>query len=173
MKQIIFNFMRIGTLSILLFLLSAQPGNSQSISDKNDIVKNVKYTVTNGTVYITYDLSGNEEQLFAISLILKKADYKNFTYLPKTVTGDIGDDQTAGKNKEIIWELRNDFPEGLSGEDYYFIVQAEEVDGSANILTWAGIGIAAAVAAVTYIIVGNGNSSENSSNSFPSPPGRP
>ncbi len=175
MKRITRFLIKPGILSLSLFLLIVQNVFSQSASSNSnsDNVENVNYTVSNGKVFVSYNLPGNSSQLYKVSLTLRKANDKNFVYIPQTVSGDIGEGRFAGSNKSIIWKIVNDFPNGISGEDFYFVVQAEKVEEGSNMLMWAGIGIAAVAAAVTYIIVGTSKGTNNSNNSFPPPPGRP
>lgn len=174
MRQKIRSFSK-GKIVVLLFLLTLQTGYPQSNSNtgNSENVEHVSYTVSDGKILVSYDLMGDSEQLYNVSLILRKTGDKNFNYIPKTVSGDIGEGHFAGINKRITWEIKNDFPNGISGEDFYFIVQAEKLKDGSNILTWVGIGVAAVAAAVTTIIVSGSNSTNNSKSSFPPPPGRP
>jgi len=175
MKRITGFFIEQEILVLSLFLLTAQTIFSQptSNSGSSDNVENVNYTVSNGRVFISYDLRGDKDQLYKVFLALRRTNDKSFAYIPKTVSGDIGEGHFAGINKGIVWEIKNDFPDGISGEDFYFIVQAEKVESGSNILMWAGIGVAAVAAAVTYIIVGGSKGTNSSNSSFPPPPGRP
>lgn len=177
MKRIINFFIQPGIITLALFLLTARASLPQSLLNNSgdNIVDNVNYTVSNGTVYVTYNLFGESDQLYKISLILKRESDKDMAYVPRAVSGDIGEGNFAGQNRQIIWEMKNDFPDGLVGDDFYFAVQAEEINESSNILMWAGVGVAAAAAALAYIIVGGESESSggNSSGSFPDPPGRP
>jgi len=171
-------FQKLALITILFFLLITLTALPQTVSTgKNtDIIENVNYTVSNEKVFVSYDLLGESDQIYKVSLMLRSVGSKDVIYVPKTVSGDIGEGHFAGKGKQIIWDIKKDFPEGLSGEDYYFIVQAEEINSSSNILMWAGIGVAAVAAIVTYVVVGgddNGSSKTNPESSFPQPPGRP
>ena len=161
--------------SLMLILITVHAVFSQSVSNKSgeDNVENVHYTVSNGKILVSYDLLGNSDKLYNVSLTLRKATNKSFVYIPKTVSGDIGEGHFAGKDKGIIWEIKNDFPNGISGDDFYFIVQAAKVEEGTNILMWTGIGIAAVAAAVTYLITGSTKDTNNPKSSFPPPPGRP
>ncbi|MFI5236317.1 MAG: hypothetical protein ACHQLA_00085 [Ignavibacteriales bacterium] len=168
---------------VMLFsftLMIVQPVIPQSTSgDKEgDIAENVKFTVINKKIYINYDLPGNSNQLYDVSLILKRISNSEAVYEPITVSGDIGEGRHGGKNKLITWDMQKDFPGGLSGEDFYFVVRAEKITEESNLLMWAGIGLATVAAVVTYVVVGGAEteSSEQDpggSGSFPPPPGRP
>lgn len=158
---------------LLVLLFASDPALSQTtLNNESIVVENVSYIVAGGKVFIKYDLIGSNEQSYKVSLALKRSSNSNIIYIPKTVSGDIGEIDSAGKNKEITWEIKNDFPQGLSGEDYYFVVQAEKIDESSNLLTWVGIGAAAIVTVVSYLIIGQ-NDSGNTGSSFPPPPNRP
>ncbi|OGU33795.1 MAG: hypothetical protein A2068_10985 [Ignavibacteria bacterium GWB2_35_6b] len=174
MKREKISSIKTGIITITLFLLISQASISQSLSNNNseDIVENVNYTISNGDVFVKYDLLGDSDQLYKVSVVLKSESSKDLTYTPRAVSGDIGEGHFAGKNKQIVWKIKNDFPNGLPGDDFYFVVQAEKINESSNIIMWAGIGVAAVAAAITYIIVG-GNESGNPGSSFPPPPGRP
>jgi len=73
-----------------------------------------------------------------------------------------------------VWAISQEFPEGLQGSDFYFVVQAEEVGQapSSQIMTWIGSGVAVLAAAATYLILTNYKPGSNgpSSSGFPSPP---
>ncbi|MCL5021356.1 MAG: hypothetical protein M1339_06835, partial [Bacteroidetes bacterium] len=98
----------------------------------------------------------------------------SFQYSPKQLKGDIGVGKYGGADREIVWDLRDEFPMGLQGSDYYFVVDAKDIESghSAGILTWIGAGAAVIIAAVTYVIVMH-NGGPRSPSSYPAPPGRP
>jgi hypothetical protein len=163
-------------LSLIVIITPVVFSQSISNSKDGDVAENVEYKVANGKVIITYDLPGSTDQLYDVSLILKRTSNVEDAYEPKSVSGDIGEERYGGKNKQIIWEIKKDFPEGLTGEDFYFIIRAEKINEGSNILMWAGFGLAAVAAVVTYVVVGEESesaSTQNPGSSFPLPPGRP
>jgi hypothetical protein len=165
-----------GKLIITLFLFYTQTIVSQPEGTKSsDIVENVKYNVVNGRVMINYDLEGNADETYKVFLTLRRTGNSNIIYTPISVSGDIGEGHFAGSGRQIIWDMSKDFPEGLSGEDYYFVINATETSSSISSLVWIGIGVAAAAGAVAaFIFSHNGNgSSQEKVPSFPMPPGRP
>jgi hypothetical protein len=168
---------RLRWLPTLILLVTTSAFAQSTTENVNSIAENVKYLVSDGKVYITYDLPGSTNQLYDVSLILKRAGKVEAGYEPITVSGNIGESQRGGKNKQIIWDLKKDFPEGLAGEDFYFIVRAEKIDEGSDFLIWvAGIGLAAVAAVVTYTVVSDESESSSSQSpvgSFPPPPGRP
>ena len=170
-------FNAVELLTFILILLSTQMGVSQTDPDNNssEIVDNVNYSVADDKVIVTYDLLGDPDQLYKVSLILRRTSSKDVMYIPKTVSGDIGEGHYSGKGKRIVWNIKEDFPGGLSGQDFYFMIRAVKIESGPDILLWTGIGVAAVAAVATYLIVGSesGSDSGNSSGSFPLPPGRP
>jgi len=173
----------IGVKALIVTLLLITQGSTIMAQTENgnktsSNVENVSYKVSGSKVIINYDLIGNSKQLYKVSLILRRTSSTDVKYVPKTVTGDIGEGKFAGEGRQIIWDIEKDFPGGLSGEDYYFIIQAEKVNpSSSDFLLWTGLGVAAAAAIVTYIVVGNQNGTSNpeipGGGTFPPPPGRP
>lgn len=149
--------------------------NLSDLGINGDNVKNVHFSLANGNVIINYDLIGNINKVYSVKIYLKKGNDSSYQYAPQMLTGDVGTGKFAGKNRQIIWAMNEEFPDGLPGKDYYFIVDAEEINQSSNFLTWIGVGVAAIAAAATYIVVNNKIISKNNSAeaSFPPPPGRP
>jgi len=72
---------------------------------------NVKIKTTDEQLIIEYDLTGESQSLYEVSLKFKLVDGNYIT--PKTLRGDIGE-VTAGPGKIIVWELYKDI-NGLSG----------------------------------------------------------
>lgn len=160
------SFILVSETSAAVEFLELQPAGNN--------VKNVHFSIANGNVIVNYDLIGNPDKLYTIKLFLKKGNDTNYQYVPQMLTGDVGTGKFAGRNRQIIWAVNQEFPDGLPGKDYYFIVDAQEINQGSNLLTWIGVGVAAMAAAVTYLVVNNKSLSNNSTeSSFPPPPGRP
>ncbi len=149
----------------------------EQIAKPNDpLVENVHYAVSNGDVIINYDLMGLPNQKYKVTVELRRGSDSSFSYVPKILSGDVGVGKFAGKGREIIWDFNQEFPDGLPGKDYYFVVSAQKISSSPPILTWIGMGAAAVAATATYLIISkkNGSLASGSSGvSFPPPPGRP
>ncbi|HLX12577.1 MAG TPA: hypothetical protein VKS81_07175 [Bacteroidota bacterium] len=142
---------------------------------KNPQVTNVQFETKGDTVTIHYDLVGSPDAVYRIGVVLKKESDQTLRYVPKEISGDIGDAISAGTNKTIIWNLSDEFPRGLDGNDFYFEIGAEDLSPSTSI-PWLGIGAAAvAGAGVIWFIVSSKPTNQSASNlsSFPKPPGRP
>ncbi len=153
--------------SNVTFTKSGKPGST---------VENVRYSVADQKVIINYDLNGTAGKQYSIKLILKKQSDQNYQYIPSVVSGDVGKNQSPGKDKQIVWDISEEFPGGLFGKDYYFVVEATEINNNPSILSWIGVGVAAVAATATYLIISkkiSNNNSSSGSSSFPLPPGRP
>ena len=146
------------------------------VRTEDPLVENVHYTVNNGSIIIRYDLMGLPNKNYKVTVELRKESDSSFFYVPKIVSGDIGIGKFAGKGREITWAFNQEFPDGLPGKDYYFVVSAQELSGSPRFLTWIGMGVAAVAATATYLIISKKNARPYSGSpgvSFPPPPGRP
>lgn len=150
--------------------LTAQPGRSQEIS-----VSNLSYTMQDSNVVVHYDLNGPADKSYKVLLVLKRRSEPYFKMLPKNVIGQVGEGDFAGKDREIVWHLYRDVPNGLEGEDYYFEVTAAMiVPDHGGGIPWfyyvggALVGGAAAVYFGTDMFNKSGGSSH-----LPGPPSRP
>jgi len=88
-------------------------------------VSNVKFEQRGESIIVQYDLIGNRNNKYKISLLLSDDYGKTYNLLPRTVEGDIGKNIEPGTNKQIIWFLKRDISEGLHGEGFVFAVDAE------------------------------------------------
>jgi hypothetical protein len=106
---------------ILIFLLcfsSQLPGQDTKVS-------NVRFEDRGETISVRYDLSGAYGKKFKIVISLSDDNGRTFTIKPQTVRGDVGKNITPGRNKEIFWQVKADFPYGLKGSDFVFAVDAQ------------------------------------------------
>jgi len=133
-------------------------------------VARVGWKVEGEIVVISYDLVAPANTEYEVSVVLKDSDNVLFSFIPHAVSGDVGRVATAGTNKEIRWEYKKDFPDGLPGENYYFEVSAVPAGGGFPWL-WVGIGLAAAGGAA--VVLGAKKESGGGETVLPLPPGRP
>ena len=68
-------------------------------------VKNIEATVLDDIIVVTYDLNGNESDLFNVNLYSSKDNFENPLTL---VTGDVGQNVAPGKKKRIEWLAKNE-----------------------------------------------------------------
>ncbi len=98
-------------------------------------IQNVAFRQTeDDKIVITYDIIGGEGQTFEVTLLVSPDGGQNYTIIPRTLTGDIGDKVSGGKGKMIIWDVLSDIRR-LEGQTYIFKVQAKTKGGA----TIAGI----------------------------------
>ncbi len=149
--------------------LAFKPGLSQEVR-----VSNVRFSLVDSTVVVNYNLSGPKSRPYWVSLILRRKSFQGFKFIPIDVTGDVGRGDFEGNSRQIVWHLYSDFPDGLSGSDFYFQVSATLLDagGDASWLYYVGgvILVGGAAAAVLYKsdLIGKSGAIP-----FPTPPGRP
>ena len=94
------------------------------LADDKLVIDNVRFVSSEGTVKITYDLTGKIDGKYSIGIKLSHDGGQTFTISPKTVEGDVGRGIRPGKQKQIRWDCVTDFPAGLSGNQYVFEVEA-------------------------------------------------
>ena len=88
-------------------------------------VKNVRFEDKGETVEIKYDLEGEADTKYLVSVMLSYDDGKTLPVNTRYLKGDIGKNIRPGTEKEIIWELKKDYPFGLMGDGFVFGVTAE------------------------------------------------
>jgi hypothetical protein len=88
-------------------------------------VKNVGSEWKDQELVVTYDLRGESDEEYDVALLISTGQGQNFNYRPEAVRGAVGDEIPAGRGKQIVWNVRQEFPEGLK-EDLRFQVVVEE-----------------------------------------------
>ena len=69
-------------------------------------VENVRAASSGDQIIVTYDLTGTKpDQRFKVNLY---SSHNNFAGPVQNVTGDVGDNVAAGKDKRISWSARNE-----------------------------------------------------------------
>jgi hypothetical protein len=139
-------------------------------------VDNVHFEVAGDIVRIYYDLNAPMDLVHAVRIALYRESDATFIYRPVNLTGDVGTIVFPGQKRRIIWEFTKEFPDGLSGTDYYFVVEAEAAQKESSDLWWWIGGGAAGVGALIGLIVllsPGGDTVVPPVNGFPVPPGRP
>jgi hypothetical protein len=159
-------------LSIVTF--NVNPAYSAGGDRSPAVVTKVHFAVSGLRVTVSYDLQGDPSATYDVSVVLRSRSDPAFGYEPKALSGDIGVGKYAGPGKEIVWDMGKEFPQGMHGSGYYFVVDARRVSAgnSTGILTWLGAGAVAVAAVITFAIVTR-NGGPTSPASYPNPPGRP
>ncbi len=161
-------------IALSIVTVNVNPAYSAESDQSPAVVTRVHFAVSGLRVTVSYDLQGDPSATYNVSVILRSRSDPAFEYEPKALSGDIGVGKYAGPDKEIVWDMGKEFPQGLHGSGYYFVVDARKVSSghSTGILTWLGAGAVAVAAVITYVIVTR-NGGPASPASYPNPPGRP
>jgi len=157
-----------------LLLMQGIPGILLA-GDEEIAVEKVHFEITGDLVRVFYDLVGPIDRVHSVSLTLQKESDPAFFYRPVNLTGDVGTIVFPGERRRITWDFTKEFPEGLSGSDYYFVVNAELVEQErTNPMVWVGGGAALVGGVVAIILLSKGEDTPPVIPAgFPSPPGRP
>ena len=156
-----------------LMLVSVAPHRLRAGDEDNPKIENVRFEVSGDVVLIYYDLVAPLEKVHKVSVYLKRESDTLFIHRPVNLRGDVGAVVFPGQTRRIIWEFASEFPEGLVGDDFYFVVEADAVQTEeSNNLLWIAGG--AAVAGGLLVILLLPKKTETPTIPvFPGPPGRP
>jgi hypothetical protein len=152
---------------LTLFLLNVQL-RAQDIPGR---IENSRWEVSGDIVIITYDLIGDANLTYDVSITLTRESDKNFKIFPVSVTGAIFKGKHAGLRKEIRWQYKNDVPQGLSGNDYVFVfnVQIIKEEGGGNLLYYLAGG-AVVIGGAALLLLSGSKNAETSTSGLPNPP---
>jgi hypothetical protein len=136
-------------------------------------VEHVSFEVAGELVRIYYDLRGIPDRTHKVRLALLRESDSLFIYRPINTSGDVGTVVFPGVRRRITWDITKEFPEGLTGNDFYFVVEVERVETEGmNPLIWIGGG-AVVVGGVLALVLGGKKKENPVDPGFPAPPGRP
>jgi hypothetical protein len=158
-------------------LLASLPVRGVAQGDE-PVTKNVGFRVNGQVVEIYYDLIASSDQVYTVSVTLRKRFDKSYVYKPAATSGDVGPAVIPGENRRITWKLTDEFPKGLPGEDCFFIVDIEGGSarpGGISTTVWI-IGGAALLGGVLTAVLLSSKANKDIPpvvSSLPSPPGRP
>jgi hypothetical protein len=148
-----------------------------NLQDEVSSLDNVHFEVAGDIVRIYYDLNAPLERVHAVRVVLYRESDPAFAYRPVNLTGDVGTIVFPGAKRRIIWEFTKEFPEGLNGHDYFFVVEAEGLEPeSSNLWWWVGGGAALVGGVVTLLLVGSKSTPPPPTptpETFPTPPAHP
>lgn len=156
------NFLRFLFCGIFFLLVFCFQVKTQDLQ-----VKNVHFVDKQNVIAVYYDLIGNYENKFQISLSLSNDFGKNFEINPISLKGEVGKNIKPGKNKEIFWDIKKDFPNGLSGDGFVFAVDAQLQKGRRK-WPYYLLGTGALIGGAVYYL-SQGDESENGSISIAVP----
>jgi hypothetical protein len=163
------NIFTIFTSTIILFLLICSSSFSQ------EEINTSFEASPDGKIFIYYQLNGIADKEYDISVKLKRTTVPSFELIPSDLSGNIGRGKYGdGTKKTIIWNLKPEEKAILNGDDFYFVVNAEEVKSGGGIPWYVYVGGAAlAGGAAALLLTKKSDSSNPTTDNFPSPPARP
>ncbi len=132
---------------------------------------NIRWMVKDDVIIINYDLLESVDIKYRVDVIMKREGDEAFAAIPLTVEGDIGEGFFAGKNREIRWYYRRDYPSGFQGAGYFFEFRVEKI-GEDNTVLYYALGAAAIAGGVLAFIIGR-SQEEPPIVGIPGPPVRP
>jgi hypothetical protein len=166
---------RAKVLHFLLIALIVMEGVPLSIAHAADDIRvdKVRFEVVGKKVIISYDLVGPADTDCKILITLKSRGDPSFSYVPGSLTGDVGEGRFVGMGRQVVWDFSTEFPEGLRFEDYYFQVGAERVSGGIGTIVWIAGAALVAGGAAAYLLLSSKEATQPVDIGFPNPPGRP
>jgi hypothetical protein len=146
-----------------------------ALAGDDELISNVRVSKQGKiNIFIEYDLAGDPDELYSVSLRVKLASDTSFTYTPINVIGDIGANVRPGKNRRISWRTSDEYIPALDKQDVQFVVTAVSpqtggpstelyIDGGAGVL-----GLALAI-----ILLSSNKADQEPVRTYPLPPNRP
>lgn len=133
------------------------------------VMTNINIEQQYSVLRITYDLVGEEDE-YAINLLLRNKDDPSYSYAPKGMRGDIGEEVAPGRGKVIEWDVAEDFPHGIDPSAQLALrFEAQYFFGFFQKYTPYLVGATAVVGAAVYFLL----TGEEEESEFPDPSGRP
>jgi hypothetical protein len=117
---------------------------------QDGLVENVRFVPSGSYVTIKYNLLGPKNATYAVRLMLRRTTDESYEYIPRDVSGDVGTGILPGKDRQIIWGIRDEYPAGFKGDDFYFEIDARKISEETEIKPWVGAVIAVVGAAIVY-----------------------
>lgn len=140
-------------------------------------IDNVRFEASADLIKIYYDLNAPVDMVHDVRISLRRESDITFTYRPLNITGDVGTIVFPGQKRRVVWEILKEFPDGLPGDDFYFVIEAEHVEPEGT-SSWLWIGGGAAVVGGVVLLLSLGGKDPGPvipvpPDVFPQPPTRP
>lgn len=162
-------------LAVLLLVQSVPLSAAFAEGTEQTSIENVRFESTADLVKIYYDLNAPVDKVHDVRITLRRESDITFTYRPLNITGDVGTIVFPGQKRRIVWEILKEFPDGLPGDDFYFVIDAEYVEPESN-TPWLLIGGGAALVGGVVLLLSMGGKDPvipPVNPEFPTPPSRP
>ena len=129
-------------------------------------VDNVHYELKESYVEIWYDLIGEPDKNYKVTVKLKRESDPAFSFTPRSLSGNVGKGRFAGEGRKITWYFSNEFKPAEGVEDYYFEVTAVK---PSKVWIWVAGGALVAGGTTAAILLLTGKKDEPAARSFPIP----
>jgi len=151
------------------YLVEAQEKSPEEIR-----LTNLDWSTAGNAVVISYDLIAPPEDSYEVSVVVLREDDRTFKLVPKSLTGHVGKGKYAGQSRQIRWAYRQDVPQGLRGDRYYFEIHVYPVQGTSPWL-YVGLGAVAAAGGAAAILLTSKKEEPGGTGQaeLPAPPSRP
>ncbi|HXF99299.1 MAG TPA: hypothetical protein VNL69_00875 [Bacteroidota bacterium] len=160
---------------LLALVVLSYTADLRALAEEEGPVTNVRVSKQGRiNVFIEYDLLGDPDDLYTVSLRVKLASDTSFTYTPVNIIGDIGANVRPGKNRRISWRTSDEYIPALDREDVQFVVTAISMrppGPGAELYIAGGAGVLGLALAI--ILLSSNKAEQEPVRSFPLPPGRP
>jgi hypothetical protein len=136
-------------------------------------ITNITFEPQQDKIIIYYDLTGDKDEEYEVSVVLRREEYAAFQLVAKSVTGDVGLGKFAGTKRKVIWDVAKDYHIDPEVTDYYFEVKVKTISGG---ISWYYYVIAAVLGGATAaVLVGGGDEEQPpvTQNPIGAPPVRP
>ena len=158
---------------VLSAVLAIEVTPTHLYSQDTNKVKNVRYEILGTQLVIRYDLLA-PGTTYRVRVVIRKESEKGFVYVPRLLSGDVGEGEFAGTNRQVTWDFLAEFPGGLEGDDFYFVVEAEKAPWKLSPWYYIVGGVAAVGAGAAYLLTQkNATSGSSLPAGFQLPVGRP
>ncbi|MFQ5627411.1 MAG: hypothetical protein ACE5I1_01520 [bacterium] len=154
------------SLYCILILCMMNVAQGQSLA-----VENVRFKQdVDSKVVVSYDLLGKKSQKYIVILsIFNPQSREKVPLSGKSLSGDVGKAVSPGRDLEIVWDLKTEYPDGLKGEGFRFIIDAYIQQKAASKWPWIVAGIAAVGGAAVFL-TGSSVATPPEAPDLPSPP---
>lgn len=137
------------------------------------LLSGARIEITPDALNVIYNLNGNVDDEYNVTLKLKSRLNPDYEYPPKLLSGDVGEGSFAGSGRKIIWKINDEMPGGFDTEGLYLELSAETIGGS-SWLWWTGGILAIGGGAAAYFLLGKKPGETTTPTvEIPTPPIRP
>lgn len=169
------SFARKSSLMMLAVAFLVYAADVPALAGDDELISNVRVSKQGRiNIFIEYDLAGDPDELYSVSLRVKLASDTSFTYTPINVIGDIGANVRPGKNRRISWRTSDEHIPALDKPDVQFVVTAVSPQGggpSTELYIAGGAGVLGLALAI--ILLTSNKAEQEPVRTYPLPPNRP